>query len=393
MIKAVLLDLDDTLLTNSDKVFVPALLAEMNTFFAREYQIREMGAVVAGTMQQMATSSDFHITNSDIAAACIGAAVGQPPETLIAGFTAFYQDIFPRLRKHTTPRPTAVKVVEELKERGIAVIIATNPVYPTPAIHHRLVWAGVEPIEQFSFITTGDDMHFTKPNPAYYGEILARAGFEPEDAVMVGNSLRNDIVPANQMGLHTYHIQDAPTASPADTTGTLDDFLAAVREGWLESRTQKPLHPDMIVPELTGNLGALFGLLALVAPHQWAEHPLPNEWSIIEIVYHLLNHEASVERARLERIYHEDDPFLGVPPPDKPELESCIDEGMVLAHAFAAERRQTLKFLESFTQADWKRTARHSIFSNTTLLEMAHFIAQHDRMHITQICQTLSRCN
>lgn len=235
-------------------------------------------------------------------------------------------------------------------------------------------------------------MHFTKPNPAYYAETLARVGIEPEEAVMVGNSLQNDIAPANQLGLHTFHVQDHPTESPADGHGTLHDFLMAVQAGWLDERTDKPLHPAMIVPELIGNLGALFGLLALVAPHQWTEHPLPDEWSILEIVCHLLNREAPVERARLEQIYREDNPFLGVPPPDQPDLNSCTNDGLALAHAFTHERYQTVAFLESLADADWQRPARHSIFSNTNLLEMAHFVAQHDRIHITQICQTLSRC-
>lgn len=392
MIKAVLLDLDDTLLTNPDNVFVPALLAAMDTYFAGEYAIGGVGTAVAATLKQMALSSDVHITNSDVAGACIAAVVGCAPAELAPGFAAFYRDVFPRLRQYTTPRPIAAELVADLKARGVAVILATNPVYPATAIHQRMAWAGLPAANGFTFVTTGDEMHFTKPNPAYYAETLARAGFEPEETVMVGNSLRNDILPANQLGLHTFHIQETATDSPADARGTLADFLAAVRAGWLDRHTRKPLQPAMIAPELVGNLGALFGLLALVAPHQWTDHPLPNEWSILEIVCHLLNREAPVERARLEQIYHEDDPFLGVPPPDQPELEGCAGDGLALAHEFVAERQRTLAFLASLQPEDWHRTARHSIFSNTTLLEMAHFIAQHDRMHITQLCQTLSHC-
>jgi hypothetical protein len=66
---------------------------------------------------------------------------------------------------------------------------------------------------------------------------------------------------------------------------------------------------------------------------------------------------------------------------------------MDVAYQFAQERENTLTLLASLTEDDWRRPATHSIFSNTTLLEMAHFTARHDRMHITQICQTLGRCD
>jgi len=176
--------------------------------------------------------------------------------------------------------------------------------------------------------------------------------------------------------------------------GTTATFLQAVKEGWLENAKPPPLPPAAIEPELRGNVGALFGLLTEVQPHHWAQHPDPQEWSILQVVYHLLERESSVQRPRLERILHEDNPFLSVPPsPTMPTETDITEEGMVLAMAFAAEREQTLALVRSLAPQDWQRPAQHSIFSQTTLLEMAHFTAQHDRLHLTQICQTLGKCD
>jgi hypothetical protein len=63
-----------------------------------------------------------------------------------------------------------------------------------------------------------------------------------------------------------------------------------------------------------------------------------------------------------------------------------------VAREFEEARRETLQLVATFTDVDWQRPARHSIFGLTTLLEMAYFTAQHDRLHLNQLCQTIGRC-
>jgi hypothetical protein len=139
----------------------------------------------------------------------------------------------------------------------------------------------------------------------------------------------------------------------------------------------------------------LFGTLADAKPHFWQQHPDPNEWSPIQIVCHLLESERKVQRPRLERILAENNPFLVAPPPPAEPHEAlpCENDGLLVAEQMATEREKTLDWLRQIQQEDWNRPARHSIFGPTTLLEMAHFTAQHDRLHINQLCQTLGRCS
>ena len=59
---------------------------------------------------------------------------------------------------------------------------------------------------------------------------------------------------------------------------------------------------------------------------------------------------------------------------------------------FRQARERTIALLAGLRPDQWNRPARHSIFGLTNLLEMAHFTAQHDRLHITQLCQTLGKC-
>ncbi|MBC7814377.1 MAG: DinB family protein, partial [Burkholderiales bacterium] len=233
-----------------------------------------------------------------------------------------------------------------------------------------------------------------KPDPAYYAEIVARIGIEPDEALMVGDGIENDIIAASTAGLHTYYVtaESAPDDLPADAAGTLDNLRRLIYEDWLDTLSTHPPTPAMIAPELRGNVGTLFGMLTDVQPHFWEMRPDPAEWSILQIICHLLESESAVQRPRLQRILNEDNPFLAAPPPPMPDVTYVEGIGYEIAEQFAAERLQTLTLLQQIEPEQWLRPARHSIFGPTTLLEMAHFTAQHDRLHLNQLCQTIGRC-
>ena len=394
MIKAVLLDLDDTLLLNSDTAFIQAYLHAAEQFFTSTYNRPNMSQDLLQTLAAMQAPRDYQYTNTDIALQSM-AAGDYSLEDLSDAFGRFYAEAYPALKTHTHHTDTALRLYQHLNQCGYAVVIATNPVYPATAIEQRLMWAGLPPEpENYAFVTTGDNMHTIKPNPAYYAEVLARVSVEPDEALMVGNSTENDMQPAAQLGLATYHVttSEAP-ADIAHRAGTLENLLTMIQQhNGLPHFTPRPLAPAAILPQLRGNLAALFGLLATVQPHQWRQHPIPSEWSILEVMHHLVESETTIQRPRLERILNEDNPFLSPPAAPQPRPPADAD-GIALARQFVAEREKTIDDLTDLSTDDWQRPARHSTFGNTTLLEMAHFTAQHDRMHITQICQTLGRCD
>jgi FMN phosphatase YigB (HAD superfamily) len=118
------------------------------------------------------------------------------------------------------------------------VVIATNPLFPAAAIEQRLAWAGV-PINEFAYslVTTLENMHTTKPHESYYAEILARIDCPPGMALMVGDSWKNDIIPAAALGMATYWIppdaEPAPDATLLRGWGTLEALYGQVQAGWL----------------------------------------------------------------------------------------------------------------------------------------------------------------
>jgi hypothetical protein len=49
----------------------------------------------------------------------------------------------------------------------------------------------------------------------------------------------------------------------------------------------------------------------------------------------------------------------------------------------------SLKTLKGLNEEIWKRSARHAIFGPTDLLEVASFVADHDRLHVQQAWKTI----
>jgi FMN phosphatase YigB (HAD superfamily) len=396
MIKAVLLDLDDTLLHNPDSIFVPAYLTMADTYFADYWQYPGISKALLQAVQAFASKRDMQHTNSDIAYNIITHVTERTIDVVQKGFFDFYRSAYPALRQHVKSTRTALALINCLREQKLSVVIATNPIYPAEAIRQRLAWAGIpDQLTDYALVTHADNMHFAKPDPAFFAEIIARLGVEPDEAIMVGDSLRNDILPAQEIGLHTYHIVESPKIAQGESEGTLNQFYESIqRDDWIDLLHARPLTPEMIEPEMRGNVGALFGILQSVKSHFWTQHPDPNEWSLIQVVCHLLESEQTVQRPRLQRIRAEDNPFIAAPkpPPGPREAGVCDEDGLQTAERFLRERLITLEFLRGLSPQDWSRPARHSIFGPTSLLEMAHFTAQHDRLHINQLCQTIGRC-
>jgi HAD superfamily hydrolase (TIGR01549 family) len=167
-------------------------------------------------------------TNEASFGAVFAAQLGRPWDELRTTLARFYDEVFPELRVYARAHPDGRRAVQACLNAGYAVVIATNPLFPKRAIDHRLAWAGVDDLP-FALVTTYENMHTSKPSPAYYREIAARIDVSPRACLMVGNDLLRDILPAQQAGMITYLAEDwitnpDPEIRP-DRRGTLDELI------------------------------------------------------------------------------------------------------------------------------------------------------------------------
>ena len=385
MIKAVLLDLDNTLLHNPDRQWVAAFRRQWDSHFAKRYGIEHASATLRNAIGYLNSEPPSYRTN---AAAMLDAlAIDMPlaKDDLSTALTSFYEGDYICLRANTSPVARAVELVEDLLNQNLLVAIATNPLFPEVATHERLGWAGLSgSVSEFAFITHSENMHFAKPSPAYFAETVARVGVEPDETLIIGDSVRNDMDPARAIGIHTWQVNSE------DGLGAICEHVR--KPDWQQKYHSRQLQNSMILPQYIGNIAALYGLLAEVKMHQWYQRPDPHEWSILQILCHLWQSESAVHQHRLQTILYQDNPFIAAPAPPGPHIPPCHDDGYEVMNCFQRDREVTIKLLSGLTPSQWDRPARHSIFGLTNMLEMAHFTAQHDRLHITQLCQTLGKC-
>ena len=226
-------DLDDTLLVNPIDQFLPPYFRALTAYLAPYAPADRLVLELLKATQAMMANRDPGRTNEQVFAAHFYPALGLTEADLRPILDRFYEDEFPKLQPYTAVVPEARPLILAARERGHELVVATNPVFPLRAIQHRLTWADLGDIP-FRFITAYETMHYTKPHPEYYGEILERIGRAAGECLMVGNDWDNDMAPAKAVGMRTFWITGTEPYSLPTAEGTLaarDAHAPAHRSG------------------------------------------------------------------------------------------------------------------------------------------------------------------
>jgi FMN phosphatase YigB (HAD superfamily) len=386
-----LLDLDDTLLDTNMDAFLPAYFQALSLHLAAHVQSDVMlPALVSGT-RAMIASLDPGRTLQEVFDERFYPALGIDRNALAQVLDDFYDNVFPGLEALTDKRPEAAELVRWALDKGYRVGIATDPLFPLKATHHRLRFAGVAPEEHaFALVSSYETFHFSKSHPAYYAEFLGRLGWPEGPVLMVGNDADRDLAPARALGLATYWVHDEDHArSSGEATG--HGPLSALR-AFLETADPKQLEPqfktrESILALMIAAPASISSLMAEIPEGRWTVRPEPGEWALTEVLCHLGDTEREVNQPRLRRLMDEEQPFIAASDTNQwaEERGYLGQDGRQAFADYLEARQQVLATLDGLAPEDWSRGSRHSIFGPTTLLEMVGFMATHDRIHIQQI--------
>jgi FMN phosphatase YigB (HAD superfamily) len=387
-----LLDLDDTLLDTNVDVFAPAYIqALVQHLGGRVSPDLLLPALMRGT-GLMNQTDDPTQTLKEVFDASFFPELGVSREGLEEVLDDFYENVFPALASHTRQRAEAGPFVEWALSKGFRVAIATDPLLPRKATHHRVRWAGIDP-ETVELITTYENFHFSKTHSSYYAEVLGRLGWPDGPILMVGNDVERDLMPAHKLGLPTYLIDGDSASSPGFEVGR--GKLADLRP-WLESVKLSTLEPSFKTPDailaiMTSTPAVLRSLTASLTDDQWRHEPSRDDWAVNEIVCHLRDTEREIHQLQLGLLLEREGAFL--PRPENAiwanEREYLNVHGPSALAEFASARVDILGVLKEQRLEMWSRKARHAIFGPTNFLEVVSFIADHDRLHIQQAWKTL----
>ena len=206
MIKYVFFDLDGTVLPMDQDKFVRLYFGALaKKLSACGYTSDEViGAIWDGTRAMLKNKSGR--VNEELFWERFRAALGDDVMRVVPVIDEFYKNEFFAAREACWSNPKIRKVLDLLHEKEIPLVLATNPVFPLVASETRMQWGGARP-DDFLFITHYSNSHYCKPNPEYYEEIIERLNVRPEECLMVGNDVRDDMS-ASAVGCRVFLLTD-----------------------------------------------------------------------------------------------------------------------------------------------------------------------------------------
>ena len=207
MIKAVLFDLDGTLLPMDQDEFTKyyfSMLAKRVIGLRGYDKDQFINSIWAGLANMV--KNDGTMTNEERWWQAYSRIFGEKAREDEPDFYQFYANEFNMAKNACGYREEADRIIKQVKAKGLKAVLATNPVFPRIATENRMKWAGLDE-KDFELFTTYEDYHYSKPNLNYYKEILAKIGLEPCECAMVGNDVGEDMI-ARQLGMKVFLLTD-----------------------------------------------------------------------------------------------------------------------------------------------------------------------------------------
>jgi len=211
-VRAVLFDLDGTLLQVSMSRFIPAYIDGLARHFSDLVSPERFTAAAFRAVRRLFGHDDQVRTNEERFLASVSAETGIPPEVYRRRLERFYDDGLARLEVLVTPIPLGAELVMTCLAQRLPVALATNPVFPRPLVEARLRWGGLDALS-FRHLTCYENSCYCKPDPRYFLAVANCLGVPPQHCLMVGNDTGLDLAAA-EAGMLTFlldtYLEDRP---------------------------------------------------------------------------------------------------------------------------------------------------------------------------------------
>lgn len=214
-IKAILFDLDGTLLPLNQDEFVGAYFKELAKKVCPVMNISSevlINGIWTGTGSMI--KNDGSKRNEEAFWETFIKLTGLDFDTVKPLTDEFYPNEFNNAKVIAGDNPLAKKAIELAHRNGRKVVLATNPIFPMAGQISRVHWIDLEETD-FDIITAYETESYCKPNPKYYLSICERIGVEPSECLMVGNDEGEDMYPASSIGMKCFNVTDNKIANEA----------------------------------------------------------------------------------------------------------------------------------------------------------------------------------
>jgi putative hydrolase of the HAD superfamily len=120
------------------------------------------------------------------------------------------------------PFADAADVLTELRRRGFLLAAVTNRAFGGERFRADLRAAGLDIGWDAEVVSV--EVGYLKPHPAIFEETLRRLGVKAEEALMVGNSLAEDVAGAQRMGMRAAWRRCTPDAEGVEPEYAFDEL-------------------------------------------------------------------------------------------------------------------------------------------------------------------------
>ena len=164
MLKAVLFDLDGTLLPMSEDQFTKGYFGMLCKKLAPlGYKSDELVKVIWAGFQEMIKNNGSQ-TNEQVFWKCFERVYGKDKLKDAPLFADFYRNEFKQAKMFCGENPQAREVIDFVKAQGLKIILASNPVFPRDGMINRLGYINLNE-NDFDYSTSYETAHYSKPNP------------------------------------------------------------------------------------------------------------------------------------------------------------------------------------------------------------------------------------
>lgn len=203
--KAVFFDLDGTLLPMEHDSFMKNYFTLLAAHFEPHgYSIKQIVKIIL-TGFDAVVANDGSMTNETRFWNAVQPLLGDKAEFFLKHIDEFYDGAYALCKQPIMPLPEMASIIHTLKMKGYRLVVATGPVFYEKAIRHRIDWAGLNAAD-FEWITSLTNAHYGKPSPHYYQEICDQLHLSPNEVMMVGNDIVNDMEGSVAIGMKHYLI-------------------------------------------------------------------------------------------------------------------------------------------------------------------------------------------
>ncbi len=232
--KAILFDMDGTLIPMDNEVFTKGYfkeLAKKLSPIGLEPQ-KLVDSVWAGTKQMI--KNDGSRPNVDVFWEVFENITGKDIKPFRDASDIFYSNDFANAKIYTTENPLAKEAVRLAHKAAETVVCATNPLFPMSGQEMRLSWVGLKKSD-FDLVTSYETDSYCKPNPKYYETVCERIGVKPEECLHIGNDELEDMYAASSIGMDCFLVTDSlipsaehPWQGKRGSFAELIDFLGTL---------------------------------------------------------------------------------------------------------------------------------------------------------------------